>query len=130
VLIIIQLHVTQDGRLQTLGPTTPPAETDGAKMPGYGELAKFMSSRADTAIFRRFANLNTEVLLHMQAELSGIEMSLNVLRTTPNWNAFDSSWLTPPPCNTNAAVGDLFERARVLLDRYCKLDGTVAWKDD
>ena len=78
-----------------------------------------MASRSDTEIFRRFSDLNAENLLHMQAELSAIEMSLDVMREDPNWNAFNSSWLTAPRCDANGVVGDIFDRARVLLDQYC-----------
>ena len=88
-------------------------------MAGYGGLAVFMASRPDTEIFRRFSDMNVESLLHMQAELSALEMSLNVMREDPNWNAFDSSWLAAPRCNANAMVGDLFEKTRVLLEQYC-----------
>ena len=77
-----------------------------------------MASRPDTEIFRRFSNLNAESLLHMQAELSALELSLNVMREDPSWNAFNASWLTAPHCNENATVGDMFDRVRVLLDRY------------
>jgi hypothetical protein len=87
-------------------------------MPGYGELAGFMASRRDTEIFRRFSKMNTETLLHMQSELSALEMSLNVMRADPSWNRFDSSWLAAPQSNANAVIGDMFERARVLLDQY------------
>ena len=63
--------------------------------------------------------MNAECLLHMQAELSALEMSLNVMREDPDWNAFNSSWLTAPNCTSNSMVGDIFDRARALLDQYC-----------
>ena len=88
-------------------------------MAGYGALASFMTSRSDTEIFRRFSSLNAENLLHMQAELSAIEMSLNVMREDSNWKAFDSSWLTAPRGDASGVVGDMFERTRVILDQYC-----------
>ena len=95
-------------------------------MPGYGDLAVFMTSRPDTEMFRRFSSMNAESLLHMQAELSALEMSLNVMREDPNWNAFNSSWLTAPRCNGNSMVGDVFDRARALLDQYCAY-AAVMW---
>lgn len=95
-------------------------------MPGYGHLAGFMSSRPDTEIFRRFSSLNVETLLHMQAELSALEMSLDVMREDSDWNAFDSSWLRAPRCNGNAVVGEIFEKARVLLEQYRQYDDMLA----
>jgi hypothetical protein len=87
-------------------------------MAGYGGLAGFMASRSDTEIFRAFSKLNVENLLHMQAELSALEMSLNVMREDSGWNSFNSSWLTAPECNVNTVIGDMFERARILLEQY------------
>lgn len=87
-------------------------------MPGYRHLSGFMSSRVDTEIFRRFSSLNVETILHMQAELSALEMSLDVMREDPGWSSFDSSWLRAPPYSGNAVVGEIFERARVLLEQY------------
>lgn len=88
------------------------------KMPGYDGLAEFMSSRNDTSIFRRFAHLNTESLLHMQAELLGLELTLEEIRRDPEHNRFNTAWLGLPHSDTNAVISGLFERVRKLLDQY------------
>jgi hypothetical protein len=89
-------------------------------MPGYGTLAEFMSSRRDTSIFRRFSQLNTESLLHTQAELLGLELTLEEIRNDPQHNGFNISWLGVPHSDTNAVIASIFERVRVLLDQYCE----------
>lgn len=90
------------------------------KMPGYDALAEFMSSRRDTSIFRRFSQLNTESLLHMQAELLGLELTLEEIRRDPDHSRFNISWLTVPQTDANAVIASVFERVRVLLDQYRK----------
>jgi hypothetical protein len=88
-------------------------------MGGYGHLAQFMSSRRDGSIFRRFSDLNTESLLHMQAELLGLELTIDELRKDPDLNGFNTSWLGSPYGDANSVIANVFSRARVLLDRYC-----------
>jgi hypothetical protein len=87
---------------------------------GYYALAEFMSSRRDTQFFRRFSGLNIESLLHMQAELLGLELTLEEVRRDPDHNRFNTSWLGVPQSSGTSAVAGIFERARVLLDQYRK----------
>jgi hypothetical protein len=49
-------------------------------MGSYPKLSEFMGSWSDVAIFRRFANLNAENLLFLQAELLHLEHALQRLR--------------------------------------------------
>lgn len=95
-------------------------------MPGYAAMAEFMSSRRDTSIFRRFSHLNTESLLHMQAELLGLELTLEEIREDPEHNRFNTSWLGVQRSEVDAFSANIFERVRVLLDQYRGyLDGTL-----
>lgn len=87
-------------------------------MPGYDSMAVFMSSRRDTSIFRRFSHLNTESLLHMQAELLGLELTLEEIRQDPEHNRFNKSWLGVQRSDVDAFSANIFERVRVLLDQY------------
>jgi hypothetical protein len=89
-------------------------------MPGYNSLAEFMSSRQDVSILRRFSALNTETLLHMQAELLRLELTVEELRANPDLNGFNASWLGAPYTDTNAVITSVFERIRALLDKYCE----------
>jgi hypothetical protein len=89
-------------------------------MPGYNSLAEFMSSRQDVSILRRFSALNTETLLHMQAELLGLELTVEELRANPDLNGFNASWLGAPSTDANAVITGVFERSRTLLDKYCE----------
>ena len=89
-------------------------------MPGYSDLAAYMVSRADTSMFRRFSALNTESLLHMQAELLGLELAVEEIRQDTELNNFDVSWLSAPYSDSNAVIGGLFDKLRNLLDAYCK----------
>lgn len=89
-------------------------------MPGYDALANFMCSREDASILRRFSQLNTESLLHMQAELLGLELTVAEIRNDSNLNAFNNSWLGAPQNDANAAIVNMFDRIRMLLDKYCK----------
>ena len=93
---------------------------DSGKMPGYDALAEFMNARTETSIFRRFSRLNTESLLHIQAELLGLELTVDEIRQNPDHNGFNTSWLTAPYSDSNAAIGEIFERIRALLDCYCE----------
>ena len=88
------------------------------KMPGYDAMAAFMTSRKDTSIFRRFSRLNTESLLHMQAELLGFELTLEEIRQNPEHNRFNTSWLGVRHGDVDAVTANIFERVRVLLDQY------------
>src|SRR5437762_11474742 len=49
-------------------------------MGSYPRLSEFMGSWSDVAIFRRFANLNAENLLFLQAELLHLEHELQKVR--------------------------------------------------
>lgn len=44
--------------------------------PGYPTLAAYMGASPEISIFRRFADLNTQMLLHYQAELISLETCL------------------------------------------------------
>ena len=88
-------------------------------MPGYDSLADFMCSREDTGIFRRFSQLNTEILLHTQAELLGLELTVEEIRNNPDLNDFNTSWLGAPHCDANAAIANVFERVHLLLNKHC-----------
>jgi hypothetical protein len=104
-----------------------PSTGDRNKMPGYDTLAEFMSSRRDMSIFRRFSHLNTESLLHMQAELLGLELTLEEIRRDPGHNRFNTSWLGVAHSDTDAVIASVFERVRVLLDQYREYAGCVLW---
>ena len=54
--------------------TTPP------KPRGYPKLAKLMGTHYETAIFRRFTELNMLNLLSLQAELTDLEIQLQNIR--------------------------------------------------
>ena len=88
-------------------------------MPGYSDLAAFMVSKPDTSVFRRFSALNTESLLHMQAELLGLELAVEEIRQDPELQSYDSSWLSAPYSDSNAVIGGIFDRLRTLLNDYC-----------
>lgn len=90
-------------------------------MPGYDALAAFVSSGEDVSIFKRFSRLNTELLLHMQAELLGLETTVEEIRMNPDLNGFNVSWLGAPYTDANSAISSVFERVRLSLDRYCEL---------
>ena len=45
-------------------------------MAGYAKLASLMGAHPEVAIFRRFGSLNTQNLLYLQAELTGLESEL------------------------------------------------------
>ena len=87
---------------------------------GYAKLSSFLSSRPDTCAFKKFASLNAESILHMQAELLGLGMTLDEIREDPDLNAFDTSWLASPSYSSHAATNDLLQRVRILLRQYCK----------
>ena len=46
---------------------------------GYDRLAKMMADVPDAAIFRRFAHLSAESLLHQQAELEDLEKVVGIV---------------------------------------------------
>lgn len=89
-------------------------------MPGYESLTDFMCSREDMSILRRLLRLNVECLLHMQAELHGLELTIEELRLNPDSHGFNISWLSAPYTDANAVITGVFERVRALLDRYCE----------
>jgi hypothetical protein len=47
---------------------------------GYAQLAALMGVHPELAIFRRFGALNATTLLHLQAELCELEVSLQQMR--------------------------------------------------
>ena len=51
-------------------------------MDGYAKLATFMGAYPEVAIFRRFAALNTQNILYLQAELIHLETTLRELEKT------------------------------------------------
>lgn len=55
----------------------------------------------------------------MQAELLGLEMTVDELRQNEDLNGFNTSWIGPPR-DTNQVVATVYERVRVLLDQYCE----------
>lgn len=92
-----------------------------AVMSGYGKLSEFLSSRPETHVFRKFASLNVESLLQMQAELLGLGLTIDEVRKDPDLNGFDSSWLD----GSNAVANELQSRVRTVLNQYCKTVGAV-----
>ncbi|OAQ60275.2 hypothetical protein VFPPC_10699 [Pochonia chlamydosporia 170] len=60
--------------------SAPPPENDNEARDGYPTLAKLMGSYPDTAIFRRFTELNLLNLLRLQAEIQEMEHELQQIR--------------------------------------------------
>lgn len=52
----------------------------GPKQRGYPKLASLMGHHTETAIFRRFGQLNMLNLLSLQAELTDLELQLQYIR--------------------------------------------------
>jgi len=52
----------------------------GPKPQGYPKLASLMGQHTETAIFRRFGQLNMFNLLSLQAELTDLELQLQHIR--------------------------------------------------
>ena len=77
-----------DIEMETVEESTPNNEIEHTPKPmertlsvgSYPKLSEFMGSWSDVAIFRRFANLNAENLLFLQAELLHLEQELQDLR--------------------------------------------------
>src|SRR5215471_13469743 len=72
----IEMDGIQEIRLDsTITPIPAPMQRSWS-MGSYTKLSEFMGSWSDVAIFRRFANLNAENLLFLQAELLHLEHEL------------------------------------------------------
>lgn len=57
-----------------------PVSSEQPSMGSYNKLSKFMGSWPEVAIFRRFAALNAQNLLFLQAELVRLEDDLQCIR--------------------------------------------------
>lgn len=89
-----------------------------ATMTGYGALAKMMVSRRNQETFRKFKRLNSEVMLHQQAELMHLEMVIEQIRKYPGMNEFDRRWIECPEKLSERDIESIFERSRELLAQY------------
>jgi hypothetical protein len=97
-------------------------------MLGYPTLAAYMSATPETAIFRRFADLNVQTLLYYQAELVCLEARLRELEVAnSNCDYSDSKsrysrdweWLSHQ--EPNGAFNDQLQlalRIRTVLKDY------------
>ena len=67
----------QEGSAEAVLDTVPEKQ----RSDGYPKLARLMSLHAETAIFRRFTELNMINLLRLQAELHDMEHQLQEIRS-------------------------------------------------
>lgn len=62
------------------------------KYEGYKEFSKWMASDDDLFVFRRFANVNAQVILWMQHQIVQKEVRLEELHNTIKEQPLDSGW--------------------------------------
>jgi hypothetical protein len=109
----------------------------------YDRLAKFMGEIPDEAIFRRYADLAAESLLHYQAELLDLKLELKRIQeedkkcgldTMRGTYAFHSQKLRESELDEDTSANEadesvrhnpaqwkLIKRIRQVLREYCKL---------
>lgn len=67
---------------------------------GYCELSSMMGAHPEVAVFRRFESLSARNILHMQAELTSLELNLKRCVKTDidsgnrDLNIYDRDWQT------------------------------------
>lgn len=97
---------------------------------GYPKLSRFMASFPNTAIVRRFADLNMRNILYLQAELVRLEMELDIIAKRdfasidPSRNGFHESWWTlrsAIPTDRQDRQWRKFLEIRDKLDQYSML---------
>lgn len=55
-------------------------------MKGYAKVASFMGEQPEAAVVRRFADLNLQNILYLQAEIVGLEEDLRRIETENGCN--------------------------------------------
>jgi hypothetical protein len=102
-------------------------------MEGYSKLALLMGEYPELAIFRRFATLNTQNILYLQAELHDLEKLHRELALENETSGHDhrityaANWFRLANSATSTAAPgedrrqwDMFLKIRVKLKEYSK----------
>ncbi|KAI0556222.1 hypothetical protein F4679DRAFT_24274 [Xylaria curta] len=104
---------------------------------GYAKIASFMADHPEDATFRRFANLNLQNILYLQAEIIGLEKDLRKLEADSDASNdsdrrnFSLDWYTLAHTHDQPASGQQWEKwmqlRRVLREyndavfQYCQI---------
>jgi len=98
---------------------------------GYPRLATFMGHEPGAAIYRRFASLNSRILLYRQAEIVCLEHELDDLeKSSSNSKHLHYSvkkLMHAPPGSEGARLWDKVQQLDMALERYSKCTHGFEW---
>jgi hypothetical protein len=91
---------------------------------GYPRLATFMGHEPGAAIYRRFASLNSRILLYRQAEIVCLEHELDELEKSlssrKHLHYSVKELMHAPPGTEGARLWDKVQQLDLALERYSK----------